>query len=150
MRFAFYPGCVSQGACPELYMSMHAVAPAFDLQLDELSTASCTGAGMLHEKSMELADTLNMRTFALAEQAGAPIMTICSTCQGVMSRVKYRVDQDETYREKLNGYIADEGLHYSGNTAIKHFLWYVVEDFGLDRLRSLVRRPLTGLRSAPF
>lgn len=150
MRFAFYPGCVSQGACPELYMSMHAIAPVFGLELDELTTASCTGAGMLHEKSVELADTLNMRTFALAEKINAPVMTICSTCQGVMSRVKARVDKDEVYRERLNGHIADEGLHYSGNVDVRHFLWYVVEDFGLDRLRSLVTRPLNGLRSAPF
>ncbi|MCX6023525.1 MAG: CoB--CoM heterodisulfide reductase iron-sulfur subunit B family protein [Chloroflexi bacterium] len=150
MRFAFYPGCVSQGACPELYMSMQAIAPAFGIQLEELTTAACTGAGMLHEKSAELADTLNVRTFALAEKIDAPIMTICSTCQGVMSRVKVKVDKDDTYRERINTHIADEGLSYNGKGVVTHFLWYVVEEFGLEKLRNMVTRPLNGLRSAPF
>jgi len=131
-------------------MSMQSIAPRFGLELDELETASCTGAGMLHEKSAELADTLNVRTFALAEQKQAPIMTICSTCQGVMSRVRHKVDGDEAYRQRINGNIADEGLTYSGGAQIKHFLWYLVEDFGLDKLRSLVEHPLHNLSAAPF
>ena len=46
--------------------------------------------------------------------------------------------------------LAEEGLRYSGRTRISHFLWVLYEDIGLERLRELVTRPLTGLTVAAF
>lgn len=150
MRFAFFPGCVSRGGCPELYQSTTAIAPLLDLDLEELTSAACTGAGVISERNPELADTLNARTFALAEGLGLPLLTQCSTCQGVMSKANYKLRRDSAYLQRINNLLAPEGYTYQGTTRIKHLLWYVVEDFGLDRLRGLVKRPLGGLRVAPF
>ncbi|HXG35576.1 MAG TPA: heterodisulfide reductase-related iron-sulfur binding cluster, partial [Dehalococcoidia bacterium] len=47
MRYAYWPGCVSKGGCPELYESMARVAEALDIELIELHEASCTGFGVL-------------------------------------------------------------------------------------------------------
>ena len=89
MKYAFFPGCVAKGGCPELYQSIMHVYPKLGIELEEMTTASCTGAGVLQEKDQKLGDVLNARTFALAEQQGLPIMTICSTCQGVMSQANF-------------------------------------------------------------
>ena len=70
MKYAFFPGCVSKGACPELYQSVMQVYPQLGIDLEEMTTASCTGAGVLQEKDEKLGDVLNARTFALAEQQG--------------------------------------------------------------------------------
>ena len=53
MKYAFYPGCVSRGACPELYTATLAVCEILEIELDEaaLEGASCTGAGVLQEKN---------------------------------------------------------------------------------------------------
>ncbi len=150
MRVAFWPGCVSKGACPELYQSITRVAPLLGLELVELYEASCTGAGVLSESNAELADTLNARTFAMAEKLGLPLMNICSTCQGVMSHHRQRLRDDPARLAAVNELLAEEGLRYSGDVEIKNFLWLLVEDVGLDKLRSLVVRPLAGLRVAPF
>lgn len=150
MRYAFWPGCVSKGACPELYQSIMAVAPRLELELVELKEASCTGAGVISEQNQELADTLNARTFAMAERLGLPLMNICSTCQGVMSNVQNRLQNNGDYLARVNATLAEEGLHYSGDVAIKNFLWILVEDIGLDKIKSLVTRPLEGLRTGPF
>ncbi|HEX4564584.1 MAG TPA: heterodisulfide reductase-related iron-sulfur binding cluster, partial [Solirubrobacteraceae bacterium] len=82
MRVAYWPGCVSRGFTPELHGSMAKVAPLLDIELVELDRACCTGAGVIAEHNQELADTLNARTFALAQQVeGAELMmNICSTC----------------------------------------------------------------------
>ncbi|MFQ5879600.1 MAG: CoB--CoM heterodisulfide reductase iron-sulfur subunit B family protein [Dehalococcoidia bacterium] len=150
MRYAFWPGCVSRGACPELDQSIGKVADRLGLELIELKEASCTGAGVLSEQNPELADTLNARTFAMAEKLGLPLMNICSTCQGVMSRVNHKLANDSAYLAHINETLAEEGLHYSGGLEIKNFLWVLVEDVGLEKLRSMVTRPLAGLRVAPF
>ncbi len=151
MKFALYPGCVSRGACPELYAATVEVCTRLGIELDleTMQGASCTGAGVLQEKNLRLADTLNARTFAMAERAGLPILTICSTCQGVMSQANERL-QDDEYRASINEDLAEEGLTYSGGADPRHLLWVIVEEVGLDKLKSLVTVPLSHLNMAPF
>lgn len=150
MKYAFFPGCVSKGACPELYQSVMQVYPKLGIDLEEMTTASCTGAGVLQEKDEKLGDVLNARTFALAEKQGLPIMTICSTCQGVMSQANHRLTTQPAYLQEVNGMLQEEGLSYRGTTTIKHFLWILLEDVGEEVLRQRITKPLTGLRAAPF
>ena len=151
MIYALYPGCVSRGACPELYAATLEVCRRLGIDLDIaiMQSASCTGAGVLQEKNLRLGDTLNARTFAMAERAGKPILTICSTCQGVMSQANERL-QDDEYRASINEDLAEEGLRYNGTAEPKHLLWVIVEDIGIDKLKSMVAQPLPNLRLAPF
>ena len=150
MMYAFYPGCVSRGGCPELYPAAVGVCRELAIELVPLEGAACTGAGVLQEKNLLLGDTLNARTFAMAENLDLPIMTICSTCQGVMSQANKRLKDDPDYLAKINTYLADEGLEYKGTTKIKHLLWILIEDVGLDTLKKFIKKPLKGLRVAPF
>jgi succinate dehydrogenase / fumarate reductase cytochrome b subunit len=149
-QFAYYPGCVARGACPELSVAMTKVAGRLGLELVGLEGAACTGAGVLQERNPELADTLNARTFAMAERLGLPILTICSTCQGVFSGTLDRLSRNPAWRAKINGNLADLGYEYRGTAQAVHLLWVLVEEIGLDRLRELVVRPLRGLKVAAF
>jgi succinate dehydrogenase / fumarate reductase cytochrome b subunit len=126
------------------------VYPRLGLELEEMTTASCTGAGVLQEKDLKLGDVLNARTFALAEQSGLPIMTICSTCQGVMSQANHRLTTDPPYLAAVNEILGEEGLTYRGTTQIRHFVWILLEELGEQGIRQRVRRPLQNLRAAPF
>ena len=150
VKYAFFPGCVSRGGCPELYPAALEVCRRLGIELEELTGASCTGAGVLQEKNQLLGDVLNARTFAMAEQMGLTIMTICSTCQGVMSQANKRLRDDAEYLSTVNTHLAEEGLEYRGTAVIKHLLWVIIEDVGLEKLGSYVTTPLTHLRVAPF
>jgi succinate dehydrogenase / fumarate reductase cytochrome b subunit len=150
LKYAFWPGCVSKGAAPELYQSTNLVAGELGIELVELEAATCTGAGIIQEQNPEMADALNARTFAMAQQLGLPLMNICSTCQGIESMVQDKLAKNPEYLAKVNEILADESLEYTPGLQIKNFLWVLVEDYGLDRLRSMVRRPLSGLRVGPF
>jgi succinate dehydrogenase / fumarate reductase cytochrome b subunit len=152
MKVAYWPGCVSRGFTPELHGSMARVAPLLDIELVELDRACCTGAGVIAEHSQELADTLNARTFALAQQVpGADLMmNICSTCQGAQTECQERLDANAEYRGHVNETLSDYGLNYQKGLTNKNFLWVLVEELGLDELRSRVKRPLTDLKVGPF
>jgi succinate dehydrogenase / fumarate reductase, cytochrome b subunit len=154
MKVAYWPGCVSRGFTPELHGSMAKVAPKLDIEMVELDRANCCGAGVIAEHNQELADALNARTFAIAQSVdgAAAMMNICSTCQGAQSECQQRLDADDAYREHINSHLEPDGLRYEKGKdwANKNFLWMLVEDIGLDRLRELVVRPLDGLRIAPF
>jgi succinate dehydrogenase / fumarate reductase, cytochrome b subunit len=151
MKVAYWPGCVSRGFTPELHGAMAQVAPLLDIELVELDRASCCGAGVIAEHNQELADTLNARTFALAQQTdGMLMMNICSTCQGSQSECQQRLDANTEYRSLINDTLRSDGLRYEKGVVNKNFLWVLVEDIGLDELRSRVKRPLEDLKVGPF
>ena len=148
MAYAFYPGCVSKGGCPELYPAARKVAAKLNIELLELRDVGCSGAGVL---SQEVSDPINARTLAKVEQIGMMMITICSTCQGVFTQANHRLKSDPEYRERINrDYLASEGLEYKGTVEVKHFLWVLDEEYGLDNLKEMVVSPLTGLKVAPF
>jgi succinate dehydrogenase / fumarate reductase, cytochrome b subunit len=154
VKLAYWPGCVSRGFTPELHGSVAKIAPLLDLELVELDRANCCGAGVIAEHNQELVDTLNARTFAMAQgvEGAAGMMNICSTCQGAQSECQERLDADGSYRGEVNSHLEPEGLSYQAGDRWwnKNFLWILVEEIGLDALRERVERPLTGLRIAPF
>jgi len=152
IKVAYWPGCVSRGFTPELHGSMAKVAPLLDIELVELDRASCCGAGVIAEHNQELADTLNARTFALAQQVeGAELMmNICSTCQGAQTECQERLDASADYRAHVNETLSEDGLTYEKGLSNKNFLWLLVEEMGLEELRARVKRPLTDLRVGPF
>jgi len=154
MKLAYWPGCVSRGFTPELHGSMALVAPKLDLELVELDRANCCGAGVIAEHNQELADSLNARTFAMAQkvEGAAGMMNICSTCQGAQTECQERLDADAAYRDHINEHLDPEGLQYAKGGAWwnKNFLWLLVEEIGLEKLRERVVRPLSGLRVGPF
>ena len=154
MKLAYWPGCVSRGFTPELHGSVEKVAPLLDLDLVELDRANCCGAGVVAEHNQELVDALNARTFAMAQavEGAAGMMNICSTCQGAQSECQERLDASSDYRAEVNSHLKPESLSYErqGDWWNKNFLWILVEEIGLDALRDKVKRPLEGLRIAPF
>jgi len=150
-KYAFYPGCVSQGACPELYQATKAIAHKLGIELVELTGASCCGAGTFKETDPFLEDTVNARNISLAEELGLPLMTQCSTCQGVIGAVNDRLKLgDPEQRLRVNQELATTGREFRGTTEVLHLLWVIMRDYGLDRLQSQVVRPLHQLKCGAF
>jgi succinate dehydrogenase / fumarate reductase, cytochrome b subunit len=155
LRYAYFPGCVAQGACRELYQSTQALTQALGIELVELKKASCCGSGTFKEDSQLLEDTVNARNIALAESLNLPLLTHCSTCQGVIGHVDDRLkaaqQNDPAYLEQVNGLLKQEGCSpYKGSTDVKHLLWALVGDFGLETLQARVTKKLSGLKCASF
>jgi succinate dehydrogenase / fumarate reductase cytochrome b subunit len=155
LRYAYFPGCVAQGACRELYQSTAALTKALGIELVELKKASCCGSGTFKEESRLLEDTVNARNIALAEELNLPLLTHCSTCQGVIGHVDERLKEElqtnPAYIEEINGLLQKEGCSpYHGNTTVKHLLWALVGDFGLEELQKRVVLKLSSLKCAAF
>ncbi|PPT06896.1 Putative succinate dehydrogenase cytochrome b subunit [Geitlerinema sp. FC II] len=155
LKYAYFPGCVAQGACRELYDSTAALTQALNIELVELKRAACCGSGTFKEESQLLEDAVNARNIALAEELNLPLLTHCSTCQGVIGRVDDRLKDAQTndpdYLENVNDILAKEHCSpYRGATKVKHLLWALVADFGLEKLQERVTRKLSELKCAAF
>jgi succinate dehydrogenase / fumarate reductase cytochrome b subunit len=129
---------------------MHRVSTRLGLDLVELESATCTGARELRAIDPDSFYTLNVRILALAEREALPLMTICNTCTLNLLDAHAAFVSDAILAATVNARLAQEGLSYGGRTRISHFLWVLYEDIGIDRLRSMVVRPLTGLSVAAF
>ncbi len=155
LKYAYFPGCVAQGACLELYQSTQALTQALGIELVELKTAACCGSGTFKEDSQLLEDTVNARNIALAEELNLPLLTHCSTCQGVIGHVDERLKEcqkkDPIYMQQVNNLLQNEGcLPYRGSTEVKHLLYALVADYGLESIQQRVTRALSGLKCAAF
>ena len=150
MKFAFYPGCVAQGAARELKASAEGLAKKLGIELVPMPNVTCCGAGVITEENPDLSDPLNARTFAVAEKMGLDILVICGTCLGVMRKAQKVFKENPKKLEAANKVLAESGLEYKKTVKVRHLLNVLIEDVGLDKLKSLVVKPLKDFRIGAF
>jgi succinate dehydrogenase / fumarate reductase, cytochrome b subunit len=149
VKLAYYPGCVAQESGRELDMATRWVCKALGIELVEFPKFSCCGSGFIDEANEVLNVALNARNLALAEQAGLDLLTICSTCTGMLSLANVRLG-DPVVKARVDGALRPLGIEYRGTTKVKHLLRVLTEDIGLDAVRAKVVRPLGGLKIGAF
>ncbi len=149
MKVAYYPGCVAQESGKELDMATRWVAPRLGIELVDFPNFSCCGSGFIDEANPTLNVALNARNLAIAEKAGLDLLTVCSTCQGMLALANDRL-ADPAMRGRVDGALSQIGVTYRGTTKVTHLLKVLTESIGPEKLRALVKRPLTGLKVGAF
>ncbi len=149
MRLAYYPGCVAQESGRELDLATRWVCRSLGIELVEFPRFSCCGSGFVDEANETLNVAINARNLAIAEGAGLDLMTVCSTCQGMLTLAKIRL-QDPAVRAKVDAVLRPMGIDYRGTSKVTHLLRVLVEDVGLEAIRAKVRRPLAGIKVGAF
>jgi len=151
MKYALYTGCVAKGAGRELLVSTYLACEKLGIELVEMKDAACCGAGVISEDNPLVADILNARTFALAEEQGLDIMNICTTCQGVHRKAQRKLEAKPEHKARVNAELKrDTGREYKGQVKIKHFYEVLLQDYGLEKLKQKVVAPLSGLKLGAF
>jgi succinate dehydrogenase / fumarate reductase cytochrome b subunit len=151
MRYAYFQGCAARQSCPELNEATLLVARKLGWELITLDKAACTGARDLIEAQPNIAIVVNARTLAMAEACGVEtLMTVCSTCTITLRQVNKALRYDPALMAMANDQLSTIGMHYNGSIEVRHFLWVLLDDFGLTSLGEIVTRPLSNLSIAPF
>jgi succinate dehydrogenase / fumarate reductase cytochrome b subunit len=150
LKYALYTGCTARESTPELLKSTLAVADKLGIELVLLDEASCCGASHLQDYDDFLSLVLNARNICYAEQRGLTMVTICNTCQINTAMTKHRLDTNPELKARVNEKLAEVGLEYKGTSEVKHFLYALIEDYGLDRIKEQVVTPLSQFNIAPF
>src|SRR6266536_4763114 len=151
-KLAYYTGCLAALSAKELNISTKALAPKLGLELVELESVTCCGAGDIHEAEPDYYLHLNARILAYAEATGADtLMTICNVCTLNLRQANWELKNDAPLRERVNTNLQAVGVPpYSGEVEVKHLLWLIAEGDGYERLKEVAHRGLKGLRVAPF
>jgi succinate dehydrogenase / fumarate reductase cytochrome b subunit len=149
---AYYKGCLASLSAKELDTSTQALAPMVGIELIELESVTCCGAGDIHEAEPDYYLHLNARILAYAEATGADtLMTICNVCTLNLRQANYQLRIDAPLLARVNENLERVGVPpYSGNVEVRHFLWEIAEGEGYDRLKQVAHKGLKGLKVAPF
>ena len=147
MKYAFYPGCALHATARPYAMSTNEIADALDVELPELEDWSCCGATVYQTLDEVSSLSLSGRNLALAEKNGSPdIVTPCAACFGVLRKADHRLTEDPDQRHQVNEALDETGLSYDGGVRVRHLLDVLIEDVGLDKIRSKVTESLDGLK----
>src|SRR6266508_1869266 len=152
LKVAYYKGCLASLSAKELDSSTQALAPKLGLELEELESVTCCGAGDIHEAEPDYYLHLNARILAYDEQTGADtLMTICNVCTLNLRQASWQLKNDDELRARVNQNLETVGAPpYSGNVEVKHLLWLIAEGDGYDKLKEVAHKGLKGLKVAPF
>ncbi|HEY7017690.1 MAG TPA: CoB--CoM heterodisulfide reductase iron-sulfur subunit B family protein [Gaiellaceae bacterium] len=151
-KVAYYKGCLASLSAKELDTSTQALAPRLGIELDELESVTCCGAGDIHEAEPDYYLHLNARILAYAESTGSDtLMTICNVCTLNLRQANWELRNDAVLRERVNDNLETVGVpRYSGRVDVRHFLWEVAEGEGYELLKQAAHKGLKGLKVAPF
>jgi succinate dehydrogenase / fumarate reductase cytochrome b subunit len=151
-RVAYYKGCLASLSAKELDSSTQALAPKVGLDLVELETVTCCGAGDIHEAEPDYYLHLNARILAYAEAAGCDeLLTVCNVCTLNLRQANWQLKNDDGLRERVSTNLERVGVPpYSGNVEVRHLLWEIAEGEGYELLKQSAHKGLKGLKIAPF
>jgi len=152
MRYAYYPGCSLDATARHYGESIDAVAEILGLELAELEDWNCCGATAYMNVNEVLSFCLSARNLALVagKGNGTALVTPCNACYTNLRKTEVYLAEFGDIRNKVAQALAEAGMKYEGGVETKHLLQVLVEDMGLDRLKAAVKKPLTGLRVAPY
>ena len=151
-RVAYYKGCLASLSAKELDISTQALAPKLGLELEELESVTCCGAGDIHEADPDYYLHINARILSYAAAEGVDtLMTVCNVCTLNLRQANFMLQGDDTLRARVNANLESVGVPpYSGNVDVRHLLWEIAEGEGYELLQKAAHKGLKGLKIAPF
>ncbi len=148
MEVGYYPGCSLESSAKEFDLSIRAIFKELDVSLKEIPDWNCCGASPAHYLNEELAVALPYRNLVNAEEASLEqVVSPCPACYSHLKHVHELVEKDPALAKRLQT-LAGKG--YEGKVRSKHFLDFIKEDIGPDRLKSSLKTSLKGLKVASY
>ena len=147
MKYAYYPGCSSEGSGAEYAHASEAVLEALGVELEEIDDWVCCGASPAHATSHLLSIALPAISCAAAEKQSLDIMTCCACCHSRLKQVNQQVKDDPDLRAKISEIIEED---YQGSPNVLHITEVLRRAVGLEAIKDRVRTPLKGLKVACY
>ncbi len=150
MKISYYPGCTLKTKAKNLESSALACFDALGIEYDELERWNCCGAVFSLSDDDLIHIVAPVRDLIRVKESGHDtVMTLCSMCYNTLARANELMKNDEEKRKTINDFM-DEEPDYAGDVKVVHFLDYLRDEIGWDKVRDLVKVPLTDLKVAPY
>jgi heterodisulfide reductase subunit B len=147
MKFALYLGCTVESEQYAYEMSAREVFPKLGIQLIDVEGFSCCGYP-LKSVSLPAWSYLSARNLAIAEKQGLEVLPLCNGCNLSFREVSHYLEANPKLKEKVKKMLSSEGLAFTGNVKSWHILEVLHDVVGVEKIQSVVTRPLKGLKLA--
>jgi heterodisulfide reductase subunit B len=126
---------------------MHAVLNALGIKLSEIDGWNCCGGAAAHCLSGLLGLALPARNIAKAQVYNLPLAVPCPACFNAIKRAQWVLSNDPEMRKTLEDVV---GFRYSEKLEVTTIHKMILDDVGIDTLKSRVKRPLSGLKIVSY
>jgi heterodisulfide reductase subunit B len=150
MEYSYYPGCSLHSTGVAYDKSTRAAFKALNARLTELDDWNCCGATAYMSVKETVACTVSARNLALAEKTGLDLIAPCSACWCVLNKTLGFMKNLPDLRRNVEESLKEAGLTCKFQTAVRHPLEVIVNDFGIGELAARRVRSLNGLRVACY
>jgi heterodisulfide reductase subunit B len=149
--YTYFPGCSSSHGGAKAYdLSAQAVAKVLETNLAELEDWNCCGSTPYTSVDELASYCCAARNLALAEKRGFDMVTPCSACFVLLSKTNTALKQYPELRAQVKESLAAGKLEYNGTVKVRHLLDVFANDIGYDKIKSQVKKDLSGLKVAPY
>ncbi len=150
MKISYYPGCTLKTKAKNLDLAALASLEKLGVEVVELDRWNCCGAVF----SLTDDDLIHMvapvRNLVRAKEQGAEkLITLCSMCYNTLARANELIKKDKVKCETINRFM-DEEIDYFGEVEVVHYLNFIKDDIGWDKVQERVVAPVEDLKLAPY
>lgn len=148
MKVSYFPGCTLKTKAKDLDQYARKSAEVLGVTMEEIKDWQCCG-GAFTTCSDEIATKLSsVRALKDASDKGQALVTVCSACHNVIKQTNYAFNNDKTFAERVNNYLAEES--YNGEAEVLHYLELLRDKVGYEAIKEKVVKPLEGKKVACY
>jgi heterodisulfide reductase subunit B len=148
VKYALYLGCLIPARELSYELATRKVMPALGVELMDMEGTSCCGPFAIQSLDYTGWLALAARNLCIAEKMKLDIMALCNDCYESLMMVNETLKREKETRDKVNEILSVANKKFKGTVNVKHTMDVLMEDVGLDKIRSKVTKPLDGLRIA--
>ena len=148
VEYQLFPGCVIQNRIPYIEASAKFVFDKLGVEYCGAEFSCCpnpVGLKFVDEKTWV---TIAARNACEGEIAQKPIMSLCNGCYQSLYIAQHKLNHDPILKKEVNTILSQVGKEFKGDGEIYHFVKVLREKVGLEKIKSMIVKPLTGLKVA--
>ncbi len=150
MKISYYPGCTLKTKAKNLDRAALASLEALDVEVEEIDRWNCCGAVYSLTADDLIHQVGPVRNLIRAKEAGADtLVTLCAMCYNTLARANKLMREDEVKRDTINRFM-DEEIDYNGEVEVVHYLTFLEQQIGWDKIREKVVKPLADLQLGTY
>jgi heterodisulfide reductase subunit B len=148
LKYAMFVGCTAPARNINYEAATRKIAEKLGIELVDINDFGCCGFPAI-KISHDAAISIAARNLAIAEEKGLDIITICTACSGNLAKANMIFKEGGEEAKHINKALKEIGKKYKGTVNIYHLGRVLYEKVGIDKIKELITKPLTGLRCAP-
>ncbi|MCF2138647.1 MAG: CoB--CoM heterodisulfide reductase iron-sulfur subunit B family protein [Candidatus Lokiarchaeota archaeon] len=149
LQFDIFVGCTIQNRIPFIEKSARFVFEKLGIKLyDNNEFGCCPDPVGVQSTNHETWLTLGARNLSLAEQDNRPIVSFCNGCSETLKAVRHELLENPEEKSIIQSRLKEIGREFNGTSEVNHFIEVLYEQVGIDPIKELVVKPLTGIKIA--